>query len=80
VFITGNGNIISEFYMGFFDWSVFPAIVLTTSEQHPVLYSVEAPGVGLHVNGTIYPDKETTVCVPSSLVVRRNSNQQMIVG
>ena len=70
MFIAGNGDIISEFYMGFFDGSLFPAIVLATSEQYPVLYSVEAPGIGFYVNGTICPDSETAVRVPSSLIVR----------
>ena len=55
--------------MGFVERSRSPAIVLTTSEQHPVSYFLEAPGAEFYANGTIYPRSKTVVHIPYNLAV-----------
>ncbi|XP_065903880.1 IgGFc-binding protein-like [Dysidea avara] len=64
-----------EFYMGFFKGAKSPAIVITSTEELPVLYSVEVPGVGFYDNGNIAANNSTVVYLPNSVIVSSYSDE-----
>ena len=68
---------VAEYYLSFFENynGGRPSISIITTDAQPVSYLIEAPGLGVHHNGTVTADNESTVQLPSTAVVLSHVEQ-----
>ena len=74
-----NVEPLYEYYLGFFenyiDNSGSISILLTTSDMQQVQYSIEAPGVGYYLNGTISAGNAAILYLPRIIEVSSYNDQ-----
>ena len=71
----------SEYYFGFFqnvggDGTV--SVILTSIGSQSVHYSIQAPGLGYSYNGTIIPNAQSIITLPSNIQVSSNDENKGI--
>ena len=69
---------VSHYYLGFFanyQERNDASILLTTTEEYPVTYFIEAPGIGYYHRGIISPDNEVILSLSSSIGVSSHDDQ-----
>ena len=73
-----NVEPLYEYYLGFFtniNNAASISILLTTSDMQQVQYSIEAPGVGYYLNGTISAGNAAILNLPRTIVVSSYNDQ-----
>jgi len=66
------------YYLGFFsniDSSSVPSIIITTFASHQVNYSIEAPGVGYYISGSVTSNNEVIISLPTTLITSSHNDQ-----
>jgi len=66
-----------EYYLGYFkNWEDGePSVILMNTASQPISFKIEAPGVGFSHMGIVRGNSDTTVSIPSDLVVTVNDSQ-----
>ena len=65
----GNSIKGAEYFLGYVPhFYLPPSIIITTTESKPVYYRIEAPGIDYCFNGTIIPNAQNVVILPTNLI------------
>ena len=69
---------VNHYYLGFYknaERAANISILLTSTKEHQVNYSIEVPGISFYHHGTISVDKEVILNLPTSVQVASSSDQ-----
>ena len=74
---TKTGENKSDYYISFIDnfKDGTASILIMTSDSQPVIYYIQAPGIGFHQNGIVTADNGTIVSFPSTAEVTSHIDQ-----
>ena len=71
-------SVKNNYYFGFFKnpYTEQPSLIITTSESQPVIYSIEAPGVGYYTSGIVTNDNEVIINLNNSFITSSHNDQE----